>query len=51
VYFRSALNPRAYEPYRRVDFIEALDDWGWFGAVADAPAWFNGALHRHDGVK
>jgi hypothetical protein len=48
-YFRSALNPRHYEPYRRATFIEALNDWGWFGPANAAPAWFAGCLRCHGG--
>ncbi|MGE0044872.1 MAG: hypothetical protein AB7J28_08960 [Hyphomonadaceae bacterium] len=34
-----------YEIYRRYDrelFIEMLEDWGWFGARAETPAWYKG---------
>src|SRR5262245_12153109 len=34
-YFESALSPHHYEPYDRQVFIEALNDWGWFGSPVD----------------
>lgn len=40
--FESALNPRAYEPYRRELYIETLNDWGWYGVPAMRPSWFTG---------
>lgn len=47
-YYSSGLNPNCYEPYRRDVYIEALDDWGWFGKEPP-PAWFTGAIGRHGG--
>jgi hypothetical protein len=49
-FFRSALSPHSYEPYRREIFIEALNDWGWFGPLSSQPPWFNGPLRRHGGA-
>jgi hypothetical protein len=49
-FFISALSPRTYEPYRREVFVEALNDWGWFGPRDSAPPWFAGALRRHGGA-
>jgi hypothetical protein len=42
-FFRSALNPQHYEPYRRDLYIETLNDWGWFGSASPPPSWFTGA--------
>ena len=44
-YFLSALNPHHYEPYQREVFIEALNDWGWYGVEAPPP-WFAGRSYR-----
>ena len=49
-YYQSGLNPRAYEPYRRSLFVETLNDWGWFGDAASAPAWFTGGFYKHGGA-
>lgn len=49
-FFRSALSPHSYEPYNREHFIEALNDWGWFGPPGSKPSWFTGALGRHGGA-
>ena len=49
-FFQSALNPHSYEPYRREVFIEALNDWGWFGPSVATPPWFAGALRQHGGA-
>ena len=42
-FFRSALNPQSYEPYRRDLYIDTLNDWGWFGFPPARPSWFTGA--------
>ena len=49
-FFQSALSPHSYEPYRREVFIEALNDWGWFGPRDSTPSWFTGAMRRHGGA-
>ena len=49
-FYRSALNPVHYEPYDRAHFIEALEDWGWFGNPLSAPNWFAGRMPHHSGA-
>lgn len=49
-YYVSGLNPLYYESYSRERFTDALNDWGWFGEVAAAPAWFTGGFGRHGGA-
>lgn len=49
-YFESGLSPYHYEPYDRETFIEALNDWGWFGEKASAPSWFGGGFAVHGGA-
>jgi len=46
-YYQSALNPHHYEPYNRNDYIEALNDWGWFGEPEKTPKWFKGGFAKH----
>ena len=41
-FFRSSLNPRGYEPYRRDLYIDTLNDWGWFGNKSNHPSWYTG---------
>ena len=43
-YFWSILGP-GYRHYNRDDFIETLDDWGYFGPVATRPGWYAPAAH------
>ena len=43
-YFTSILG-RGYARYVRDDFIETLNDWGYFGPVASRPAWYSPASH------
>ena len=40
-YFRSALNPKSYEPYRRGLYLDTLNDWGWFGDPSNRPSWYS----------
>jgi hypothetical protein len=42
-YYRSALNPQSYEPYRRELYIDTLNDWGWFGDDSSRPLWYTAA--------
>lgn len=49
-YYGSGLNPNCYEPYDREQYIETLNDWGWFGSPDDAPAWFSGGFGKHGGA-
>jgi hypothetical protein len=32
----------SYRTYERKDFIEMLDDWGWYGPADAKPQWFTG---------
>ena len=32
----------SYEKYNRVDFIETLNDWGYFGNNENIPDWYSG---------
>ena len=49
-FYSSGLNPIHYEPYDRLHFIEALNDWGWFGDPSVAPDWFSGRMPHHGGA-
>lgn len=49
-YFQSVLNPHHYEPYDRETYIEALNDWGWFGDPDETPCWFQGRIAKHGGT-
>lgn len=49
-YFQSGLSPFHYEPYQQEVFIEALNDWGWFGSQDRVPTWFAGAIGKHGGI-
>ena len=40
-HFLSGLNPELYRAYERQTFVEALEDWGWYGA-GEPPAWYTG---------
>jgi hypothetical protein len=40
-YFVSGLNPAIYGLYDRQEFIDTLEDWGWFGEGAP-PMWYTG---------
>lgn len=37
--FYSQLSAPAYSQYDRAEFIDTLDDWGWFGSD-EPPTWF-----------
>ncbi len=37
-FFRSAISPHSYEPYRREVFVETLNDCGWFGSLGSKPS-------------
>ncbi len=41
-YYCSALNPDSYSTYERENFIETLDDWGYYGETANKPNWYSG---------
>ena len=38
-YFVSVLSHDYYFPYHRTDYIEMLQDWGWFGEDFRKPSW------------
>jgi hypothetical protein len=40
-YFVSAVNPEVYSTYDRQTFVDALEDWGWFGD-GPPPRWYTG---------
>jgi hypothetical protein len=40
--FCSFINEESYAHYDRELFVAALNDWGWFGEPAHAPAWYTG---------
>jgi hypothetical protein len=40
-YFVSGVNPAVYAVYDRQTFVDALQDWGWYGEGAP-PAWYTG---------
>jgi hypothetical protein len=40
-YFVSAVNPDVYRVYERQAFVDALEDWGWFGE-SSPPKWYTG---------
>jgi hypothetical protein len=41
-YYCSFLNPEVYGNYNRQKFIEALEDWGYFGNDKNKPVWYKG---------
>lgn len=43
-YFWSSLSS-GYGQYNRDDFIETLNDWGYFGPVENRPDWYSPAPH------
>lgn len=43
-YFWSSLS-RGYCCYSRAEFIETLNDWGYFGPVGSRPDWYAPASH------
>lgn len=45
-YFISAVNAEYYSDYNRTNFIETLEDWGFFGNSNDVPKWFNGIVYE-----
>jgi hypothetical protein len=42
--WHSILYP-SYQQYERAHFIDALNDWGWFGA-GKPPDWFTGGSYK-----
>jgi hypothetical protein len=41
-FFVSLINVVAYSEYDRPSFRATLNDWGWFGAPDQTPAWYTG---------
>jgi hypothetical protein len=41
-YFCSTLNPDSYSTYDRANFIDTLNDWGYFGDTSKKPNWYSG---------
>ena len=41
-FFLSRINVEAYSEYDRTLFADTLNDWGWFGARDQTPAWYTG---------
>jgi len=41
-YSYSGLFLRSYSTYNRQHFIDTLNDWGYFGDVANTPDWYTG---------
>lgn len=39
-YFCSRLNPEFYSTYNRKQYIDTLNDWGYFGAAEKTPKWY-----------
>lgn len=46
-FYGSGLSPYHYERYERELFVEALNDWGWFGPEGEHPSWFTGGFGVH----
>lgn len=44
-YYSSALNSFHYDKYDRENFIETLNDWGFYGKPDKKPNWFKGHLY------
>ncbi|MBC7556173.1 MAG: hypothetical protein H7195_04350 [Chryseobacterium sp.] len=47
-FYCSALNPLHYNKYERENFIETLNDWGYFGEIENKPSWYNGYLDNEN---
>jgi hypothetical protein len=45
LYF-SGLDPDSYSSFDRDLFVGTLNDWGWYGADGERPAWYTGAPWR-----
>jgi len=41
-YYCSALNPDSYSKYDRANFIDTLNDWGFYGETSNKPNWYSG---------
>lgn len=45
-YFFSAVGADSYTKYKRTDFIETLEDWGYYGDKETKPDWYNGHVYE-----
>lgn len=45
-YYFSALNAECYTTYNRENFIETLEDWGYYGGKNSKPEWYNGHVYE-----
>ena len=45
-YYFSAVNADYYSKYSRENFIETLEDWGYYGDKASKPEWYNGHVYE-----
>lgn len=41
-FYCASLYPEGYSEYERDQFIETLNDWGWFGDESKKPSWYTG---------
>jgi len=47
-YCCSSLNPEVYGEYDREEFIDTLEDWGYFGESESKPAWYEGKYYKEE---
>jgi len=45
-YYFSAVNAEHYSNYDKANFIETLEDWGYFGQQSAKPEWYNGYVYE-----
>jgi len=45
-YYFSAVNADYYSEYNRENFIDTLEDWGYYGDKASKPEWYNGNVYE-----
>ncbi|MCP3930771.1 MAG: hypothetical protein GY705_16915, partial [Bacteroidetes bacterium] len=45
-YCWSGLNSNNYNRYNRDQFIDTLEDWGWYGDETKRPAWYTGKYYK-----
>jgi hypothetical protein len=41
-YYISFINIDSYKKYNKQEFIDTLNDWGWFGFDEHKPKWYTG---------
>jgi hypothetical protein len=44
----SALNPSYYSKYDRNEFIDTLNEWGYYGDTKSTPKWYSGHSYNQD---